>query len=122
MNKMNPKVDVFLSKAKKWQEEMKKLRMIILGSGIGIGLLSIMSCAIGLLIVLPNKDSALMTSRIQAITGTEVGHSFIKRLTIRPQPPAAAFGGGSAACRVRRTPRNGDIHCALQAKFAASFV
>ena len=27
---MNPKVDVFLSKAKKWQEEMEKLRMIIL--------------------------------------------------------------------------------------------
>ena len=30
MNTMNPKVDVYLSKAKKWQEEMKKLRMIIL--------------------------------------------------------------------------------------------
>ena len=27
---MNPKVDVFLSKAKKWQEELEKLRMIIL--------------------------------------------------------------------------------------------
>jgi uncharacterized protein YdeI (YjbR/CyaY-like superfamily) len=27
---MNPKVDVFISKAKKWQEELKKLRMIIL--------------------------------------------------------------------------------------------
>jgi uncharacterized protein YdeI (YjbR/CyaY-like superfamily) len=27
---MNPKVDAYLSKAKKWQEEMKKLRMIIL--------------------------------------------------------------------------------------------
>jgi len=26
---MNPKVDMFLSKAKKWQEEFKKLRMII---------------------------------------------------------------------------------------------
>ena len=30
MTKMNPKVDVYLSKAKKWQEEMEKLRMIIL--------------------------------------------------------------------------------------------
>ena len=30
MNRMNPKVDVYLSKAKKWQEEMEKLRMIIL--------------------------------------------------------------------------------------------
>jgi uncharacterized protein YdeI (YjbR/CyaY-like superfamily) len=30
MNKMNPKVDVFLSKAKKWQEELKQLRMIML--------------------------------------------------------------------------------------------
>ncbi|MGB3713600.1 MAG: DUF1801 domain-containing protein, partial [Candidatus Promineifilaceae bacterium] len=30
MNRMNPKVDIFLSKAKKWQEEMEKLRMIIL--------------------------------------------------------------------------------------------
>ncbi len=30
MNRMNPEVDVFLSKAKKWQEEFKKLRMIIL--------------------------------------------------------------------------------------------
>jgi uncharacterized protein YdeI (YjbR/CyaY-like superfamily) len=30
MNKMNPKVDVFISKANKWQEEFKKLRMIIL--------------------------------------------------------------------------------------------
>jgi uncharacterized protein YdeI (YjbR/CyaY-like superfamily) len=27
---MNPKVDVYLSKAKKWQEELAKLRMIIL--------------------------------------------------------------------------------------------
>lgn len=27
---MNPKVDVYLSKAKKWQEEMKKLRIILL--------------------------------------------------------------------------------------------
>jgi uncharacterized protein YdeI (YjbR/CyaY-like superfamily) len=31
MNKMNPKVDMFLSKAKQWQKEMKKLRAIILG-------------------------------------------------------------------------------------------
>ncbi len=30
MNRMNPKVDVYLSKAKKWQEEMEKLRMTIL--------------------------------------------------------------------------------------------
>jgi uncharacterized protein YdeI (YjbR/CyaY-like superfamily) len=30
MNKMNPRVDVYLSKAKKWQEEVEKLRMIIL--------------------------------------------------------------------------------------------
>ena len=29
-NEMNPKVDVYLSKSKKWQEEFKKLRMIIL--------------------------------------------------------------------------------------------
>jgi uncharacterized protein YdeI (YjbR/CyaY-like superfamily) len=29
-NGMNPKVDAYLSKAKKWQEEMQKLRMIIL--------------------------------------------------------------------------------------------
>ena len=34
MNSMNPKVDEFLRKAKKWQEEMAKLRMIILGSGL----------------------------------------------------------------------------------------
>jgi uncharacterized protein YdeI (YjbR/CyaY-like superfamily) len=27
---MNPKIDVFISKAKKWQEEFEKLRMIIL--------------------------------------------------------------------------------------------
>ena len=30
MNGMNPKVDVFLSKAEKWREEFEKLRMIIL--------------------------------------------------------------------------------------------
>ena len=30
MNRMNPKVDVFFSKAKKWQEEFEKLRTIIL--------------------------------------------------------------------------------------------
>jgi uncharacterized protein YdeI (YjbR/CyaY-like superfamily) len=30
MNKMNPKVDLYLSRAKKWQREMEKLRMIIL--------------------------------------------------------------------------------------------
>jgi uncharacterized protein YdeI (YjbR/CyaY-like superfamily) len=31
MNKTNPKVDAFLKKAKKWQKEFGKLRMIILG-------------------------------------------------------------------------------------------
>src|SRR5512136_680409 len=31
---MNPKVDLFLSKAKKWQEEFTKLRMIILDCGL----------------------------------------------------------------------------------------
>lgn len=30
MNRMNPKVDVYLSKAKQWQKELEKLRMIIL--------------------------------------------------------------------------------------------
>jgi uncharacterized protein YdeI (YjbR/CyaY-like superfamily) len=30
MNRMNPKVDEFLSKAQKWQEAFKKLRMILL--------------------------------------------------------------------------------------------
>ena len=34
MKKMNPKVDGFLKKAKKWQEEMTKLRRISLGSGL----------------------------------------------------------------------------------------
>jgi uncharacterized protein YdeI (YjbR/CyaY-like superfamily) len=31
---MNPKVDFFFSKAKKWQEEFQKLRMIILDCGL----------------------------------------------------------------------------------------
>jgi uncharacterized protein YdeI (YjbR/CyaY-like superfamily) len=30
MNRMNPKVDVYLSKTQKWQEELEKLRIIIL--------------------------------------------------------------------------------------------
>src|SRR4030066_1113938 len=30
MNRMNPKVDVYISKSEKWQEELEKLRMIIL--------------------------------------------------------------------------------------------
>src|SRR5260370_37345795 len=30
MNRMNPKVDAYLSKAKKWQTELAKLRMFIL--------------------------------------------------------------------------------------------
>jgi uncharacterized protein YdeI (YjbR/CyaY-like superfamily) len=30
MNRINPKVDVYLSKVKKWQEELEKLRMILL--------------------------------------------------------------------------------------------
>lgn len=33
-NKMNPKVDFFFNKAKKWGEEYKKLRMIILDCGL----------------------------------------------------------------------------------------
>jgi uncharacterized protein YdeI (YjbR/CyaY-like superfamily) len=32
--KMNPKVDFFFSKAKKWQEEYKKLRTIVLDCGL----------------------------------------------------------------------------------------
>jgi uncharacterized protein YdeI (YjbR/CyaY-like superfamily) len=31
MNKMNPKVDFYFTKAKQWQEEFEKLRMIVLG-------------------------------------------------------------------------------------------
>ncbi len=31
---MNPKVDVFLSKAKRWQKEFQKLRMILLDCGL----------------------------------------------------------------------------------------
>src|SRR5882757_8493506 len=34
MNRMNPKVDTYLSKTQKWQKEMKKLRMIILDCGL----------------------------------------------------------------------------------------
>jgi uncharacterized protein YdeI (YjbR/CyaY-like superfamily) len=34
MNKTNPKVDFFFNKAKKWQEEYKKLRTIILDCGL----------------------------------------------------------------------------------------
>lgn|ERR1041385_293039 len=34
MNNMNPKVDEFLRKAKKWQEEMKQLRRISLACGL----------------------------------------------------------------------------------------
>jgi uncharacterized protein YdeI (YjbR/CyaY-like superfamily) len=34
MNGMNPKVDLFLSKAEKWQEEFEKLRMIVLDCGL----------------------------------------------------------------------------------------
>jgi uncharacterized protein YdeI (YjbR/CyaY-like superfamily) len=34
MNGMNPKVDAFISKAEKWQDEFEKLRMIILDSGL----------------------------------------------------------------------------------------
>jgi uncharacterized protein YdeI (YjbR/CyaY-like superfamily) len=34
MERMNPKVDEFLSKAKKWHDEFEKLRMIILDCGL----------------------------------------------------------------------------------------
>src|ERR1700682_4942861 len=34
MNTMNPKVDFYFSKAKKWQEELEKLRMIVLDCGL----------------------------------------------------------------------------------------
>ncbi len=34
MNSMNPKVDFYFSKAKKWQEELERLRMIVLDCGL----------------------------------------------------------------------------------------
>ena len=34
MSKMNPKVDVFLSNAKQWKEEFKKMRLIALDCGL----------------------------------------------------------------------------------------
>jgi uncharacterized protein YdeI (YjbR/CyaY-like superfamily) len=34
MNKMNPKVDFFFGKAKKWKEEFETLRMIVLDCGL----------------------------------------------------------------------------------------
>jgi uncharacterized protein YdeI (YjbR/CyaY-like superfamily) len=39
MNRMNPKVDAYLRKAKKWQEEFEKLRMIILDCGLSVELM-----------------------------------------------------------------------------------
>ena len=33
-SRMNPKVDFYFSKAKKWQEELEKLRMIVLDCGL----------------------------------------------------------------------------------------
>jgi uncharacterized protein YdeI (YjbR/CyaY-like superfamily) len=38
MNRMNPKVDFFFSRAEKWQEEFEKLRTIILDCGLTEGL------------------------------------------------------------------------------------
>ena len=34
MNRMNPKVDFYFSKAKKWHEELEKLRIILLDCGL----------------------------------------------------------------------------------------
>jgi uncharacterized protein YdeI (YjbR/CyaY-like superfamily) len=34
MNEMNPKVDFYFDKAKNWQEELEKLRMIVLDCGL----------------------------------------------------------------------------------------
>src|SRR6476661_6797600 len=34
MNKMNPKVDFYFTKEKTWQEEINKLRMIVLDCGL----------------------------------------------------------------------------------------
>ena len=34
MNRMNPKVDFYFTKAKKWQEELEQLRMIVLYCGL----------------------------------------------------------------------------------------
>ena len=34
MNRMNPKVDFYFSKAKKWQEELEQLRRIVLDCGL----------------------------------------------------------------------------------------
>jgi uncharacterized protein YdeI (YjbR/CyaY-like superfamily) len=34
MNAMNPKVDLYISRSEKWQEELKKLRLIILDCGL----------------------------------------------------------------------------------------
>ena len=39
MNRMNPKVDFYFSKAKKWQDELARLRAIVLDPiAIGCGL------------------------------------------------------------------------------------
>ncbi len=34
MNRMNPKVDFYFNKAKKWQKELEQLRMIVLDCGL----------------------------------------------------------------------------------------
>ena len=34
VNRMNPKVDFYFSKAKKWQEELEQLRMLVLDCGL----------------------------------------------------------------------------------------
>ncbi len=34
MNRMNPKVEFYFNKAKRWQEELEKLRMIVLDCGL----------------------------------------------------------------------------------------
>ena len=64
-----------------------------------MGLLAISSCAIGLLIamVLVSKDSALVTSRIHAITVTDVGRFFINRV-LAPNARAQTRASSHVAC------------------------
>ena len=61
---------------------------------MGMGLLAISSCAIGLLVAmaLVSKDSPLVTSRIQAITATDQSRFLLSGYL-------APNGSGSAACR-----------------------
>ena len=97
-SRINPKVDEYSSKAKKWQKELEKLRMIILDCQLieklkrGVPWWQIVECILRLMSLYANKNKISDTHAGRCLHSGIPWHDHPLRHQVQHRPLSAAFG------------------------------